>query len=104
MLTTYGGFLTLHALWCRGGALLVSRAIPQAPAHSLRKSAWSNKEIVMRVESSKKHEHATIKRDADTYGYIVRFFESDKHNPARDYETSDRNDAVQTALAELERV
>ena len=40
---------------------------------------------------------AKIYRDSDYKGYLVRFFESGKHNEEADYETEDLQDAIGTA-------
>jgi hypothetical protein len=40
---------------------------------------------------------AKIYRDSDYDGYLVRFFESGKHNEDADYETEDLQDAIGTA-------
>ena len=45
---------------------------------------------------------AKVYRDTESEGYVVLFFKNGKHRPQADYETSDREDALQTARLSIE--
>lgn len=45
---------------------------------------------------------AKVYRDTESEGYVVQFFKNGKHRPQADYETGDRNDALQTARLSIE--
>lgn len=47
---------------------------------------------------------AKVYRDAETYGYLVRFFMHGVHHVPADYETDTQEEAIGTAQHEVDRI